>query len=122
MFRMSPIYLTMRDSYLNLPTLSYRRFRVGMIMTYNILHNKVNLDLNEFFQLHSNSITRGHNYKIFKPHGQRFVRNHHFSARIVDHWNSLPSAVANASSINYFKKNLDNYTLMYILINLYNLV
>ena len=85
-----------------------------MIMTYN---NKVNLDP-EFFQLRSNSITRGHNYKIFKPHA--LVRSHHFSVRIVDHWNSLPSAAANASSINDFKKHL--ITLMYILINLHNLV
>ena len=81
-----------------------------MLITYNILHN---LDLSEFVQVRSNSITQGHNYKIFKPHVQRFVRSHHFSVRIIDHWNSLPAAVANASSINDFKKNLDNYFNVY---------
>ena len=57
-----------RHLHLNLSTLSYRRFRADMIMIYNMLHNNVNLDPNEFFQLRSNSITRGHNYKLFKPH------------------------------------------------------
>ena len=37
-----------RLSYLNLPTLSYRRFRVNMLITYNILHGNVNLDPNNF--------------------------------------------------------------------------
>ena len=37
---------------LNLPTLSYHRYRVDMIMTYNILRNNINLDPNEF----SNSV------------------------------------------------------------------
>ena len=54
--------------HLNLPTLSYHRYRADMIMTYNILHNNINLDPNEFFQLRSSSITHGHDYKLFKPH------------------------------------------------------
>ena len=62
MFRMSPIYLTIRDS------LIYHRFRADMIMTYNILHNNINLNQRETFKLRSTSITQGHNYKIFKPH------------------------------------------------------
>ena len=40
---------------LNLPTLSFRRFRADMIMTYNVLHNNVGLNPNEFFQFYSNS-------------------------------------------------------------------
>ena len=34
-------------------------------MTYNILHNNINLDLNDFFQLCSSSITHGQYYKLF---------------------------------------------------------
>ena len=37
--------------HLNLPTLSYCRFRADMIITFNILHNNVDLNLNEFFQI-----------------------------------------------------------------------
>ena len=82
-----------------------------MITTYNIFHNNVNLDSNEFFQLRVNSITRGHNYKIFKPHAQRLVRSHYFSHRVINHWNNLPCNVANATSTEEFKKNFDNYVL-----------
>ena len=56
-----------------------------MIMTYNILHNNINLDPNEFFQPHSSSITRGHDYKLFKPHAQGLVRSINFSVRVIDH-------------------------------------
>ena len=94
---------------LNLPTLSYRRFRADMIMTYNIIHNNTNLDPHEFFQFHSNSITRGHNYKLFKPHAERLIRSNNFSIRVINHWNSLPPHIVNASSINFFKNKLDSY-------------
>ena len=90
--------------HLNLPTLSYRRYRVDMIMTYNILHNNINLDPNEFYQLRSSSITRGHDYKLFKPHAQRLVRSNNFSVRVIDHWNNLPPNIVNAPSVNLFKK------------------
>ena len=95
--------------HLNLPTLSYCRYRADMIMTYNILHNNINLDPNEFFQLRSSSITRGHDYKLFKPHAQRLVRSNNFSVRVIDHWNNLPPNIVNAPSVNLFKNNLDNY-------------
>ena len=90
---------------LNLPTLSYHRYRADMIMTYgNILRNNINLDPNEFFQLHSSSITRGHDYKLFKPHGQRLVRSNNFSIRVINHWNNLPPNIINAPSVNLLRK------------------
>ena len=80
-----------------------------MIMTHNILHNNVDLNPNEFFQFYSNSITRGHDYKVYKPHAQRLVRSNSFSIRIINHWNSLPTNIVNAPSTNVFKNNLDSY-------------
>ena len=79
-------------------------------MTYNILHNNINLDPNEFFQLRSSIITRGHDYKLFKSHAQRLVKSNNFSVRVIDHWNNLPPNIVNAPSVNLFKKNLDNYS------------
>ena len=96
--------------HLNLPTLSYHRFREDMIMTYNILHNNVDLNPNEFFQFYSYSITRGHDYyKIYKPHAQRLVRSNNFSIRVINYWNNLPPSIVNAPSTNVFKNNLDSY-------------
>ena len=76
---------------------------------HNILHNNVNLEPNEFFHLHSNSITRGHDHKLFKCHAQRLVRSNNFSIRVINYWNNLPTNIANTPSINIFKKNLDSY-------------
>ena len=55
---------------LNLPSLSYRRHHADMLMTYNILHENVRLYPPMFFQQLS-SVTRGHTYKLFKPHEQK---------------------------------------------------
>ena len=52
-------------------------------MTYNILHHNVDLNSSDFFQLRSNSITRGHNFKIFKPHvGDTILR---YSSPMLKH-------------------------------------
>ena len=52
---------------LNLPLLKYRRRRGDMIMIYQLLHNNLNVDPSEFLTSNSSSITRCHNYKLFKP-------------------------------------------------------
>ena len=57
-----------------------------------------------FFQLHSSSITGGHDYKLFKSHAQRLVRSNNFSIKVINHWESLPPNIVNAPSVNLFKK------------------
>ena len=74
-------------------------------MTYNILHNNINLDPIELFQLHSSIIIHGYDYKFFNPHVQRLVRSKNFSIRAINHWNNLPPNIVNVPSVN-FKKNL----------------
>ena len=64
---------------LKLPTLSYRRHRADMIMVYNILQGNVNLQPGLFFHLNLSSATRGHDFKLFKPHAQKNVRSKFFS-------------------------------------------
>ena len=54
------------------------------------------------------STTRGHNYKIFKPHSQCLTRSIFFSNRVINDWNSLPTNIVNANSIN-FKSLLDEH-------------
>ena len=53
--------------------------------------------------------TRGHKFKFFKKNvrtdfGKLKLRN-----RVVNDWNSLPSSVVEAISINDFKNKLDHY-------------
>ena len=37
------------------------------------------------------------------------IRKHFFSQRVIDVWNALPSSVVDATSVNSFKKNLDEF-------------
>ena len=78
---------------LKLPTLSYQRHRADMIMVYNILQENVNLQPELFFHLNLSSATRGHDFKLFKPHAQKNVRSKFFSVRTINSWNNLPNYV-----------------------------
>ena len=98
-----------RLQHLNLPALAYRRHRADMIMTYNILHHNLDINPSNFFQLHTSTATRGHNYKIYKPHAAKNIRNHFFAIRVINHWNNLPWAAVNSPSINDFKRNIDDH-------------
>ena len=93
---------------LNLPSLSHRRRRGDMIETYKILSGKVNVDKDIFFRMNSNN-TRGHNLKLSKLASNKVVRSTSFSRRVIDDWNSLPSNVVNALTINNFKAKLDKH-------------
>ena len=100
-----------RQAALNLPSLSYRRHRADMLMTYNILHENVRLYPLTFFHQQLSSITRGHNFKLFKPHAQKTVRSNFFSIRSINAWNQLPNEIVNSDSATNFKILFDNYYL-----------
>ena len=55
----------------------------------------------------SSSITRGHRFKIFKPHATCLPRHHLFSLRVINYWNELPEDVVNADSTDLFTTYLD---------------
>ena len=93
----------------DIPALAYRGHRADMIMTYNILHHNLDINPSNFFQLHTSTATRGHNYKIYKPHAAKNIRNHFFAIRVINHCNNLPWAAVNSPSVNDFKRNIDDY-------------
>ena len=103
-----------RLAVLDLPSLKYCRQCGDMIMTYQLLHHNLDIDISELFILNL-SITRGHNFKLFKPHSSSRVRSSFFTMRVINDWNNLPHHVVNASSLNDFKNLLDCSwsTLMY---------
>ena len=55
------------------------------------------------------SVTRGHNYRIFKQHCKINLRLKFFNNWIISQWNSLPCYVITSDSLNKFKNNLDKY-------------
>ena len=92
---------------INIPTLAYRRIRGDMVETYKILSEKYDPEVSNFINLRDDSNTRGHIYKIYKSRARLNVRKYSFCMRIVDQWNSLPSDVVEAKTVNSFERRLD---------------
>ena len=91
---------------LNLPTLLYRRRRTDLIQVFKIIKGIDDIPIEDFFQI-SESTTRGHSHKIFKPRSQKSIRQNSFSVRIVEDWNSLPEEVVSVKTFLQFKTRLD---------------
>ena len=78
-----------------------------MIETYKLLTNKYdNRNGWPSLQFSSNDRTRGNDMKLAKSHVRHDIRKHFFTHRIVNLWNSLPTHVVHASSVNDFKNKL----------------
>ena len=77
-----------------------------MIYTYQLFHGGIDIDPSSFFTL-AESSTRGHPFKIHKCPAVSRVRRSSFAIRIVNDWNSLPTEVVCAPSVNAFKARLD---------------
>jgi hypothetical protein len=93
-----------------LTTLQQRRKRGDLIETFKILTGKEGVNSNDFFQMAEvNRNLRGHSLKLFKQRSRTSLRQHVFSARVVDEWNSLPQHVVESKSINQFKNRLDRH-------------
>ena len=58
----------------------------------------------------SSSVTRGHSLRLQKI-GRNIIYVSFFANRIVNIWNSLPSYVVSAETVNCFKTRLDRFWL-----------
>ena len=98
-----------RLSKLSLPSLVYRRQRGDLIFLYQLINQHFNIDINDFFRYQTYTTTRGHNYKIYKPHAKRFCRVNFFTLRTINNWNSLAASVVESATVNSFKNSLDSF-------------
>ena len=78
-------------------------------MVYSIMQGNVDLHPQILFHLNLSSVTRGHNFKLFKPHAQKNVRSKFFSVRTITPWNNLPNEVVTSNSTDNFKIMIDNF-------------
>ena len=92
---------------LKLPSMEYRRKRGDMIQCYKIINGLVRLEARELFTQIPSHNTRGHGQRILRTKAHKATRIKSFSQRTIKSWNSLPSEVVNAPSINAFKSRLD---------------
>ena len=90
-----------------LTTLDDRRDRGDMIELFKLKQGLTKMDISKFVVSNSDLRTRGHSYKLAKNRSRLDLRKHFFSQRVVNKWNSLPSYVVEASSVNVFKNMYD---------------
>ena len=91
---------------LDLTTLSDRRQRGDMIQLYKIFNGIDKLETSKTIAFQLNQ-TRGHRFKYQKEITKQVHRENFFFNRSANLWNSLPSEVVNAKTVNSFKAGLD---------------
>jgi len=98
-----------RLTYLQLPSLSYRRLRGSMIETYKIVSGLYSACVAPVIPSNFDTRTHGNVYKFLVRRCRLDVRKFSFCNRVVEFWNSLPNSVVNSVSVNCFKNNLDKF-------------
>ena len=95
---------------LKLPTLKHRRRRGDLVETYKIVHQLYDKGaVPELNWIPANSITRGHQFRMRPVLSRTKLGQSRFTSRKVNDWNSLPTDIVSASSLNSFKNQLDLY-------------
>ncbi len=99
---MNDLSYSQRLTVSRLQSLELRRLIFDLVLTYKILHGLVDVEVSDFF-VYSQSGTRGHDLKLYKPLCKHDYSKYFFANRVVDIWNFLPNSVVTASSLNVFK-------------------
>nr|VZI16962.1 unnamed protein product [Spirometra erinaceieuropaei] len=97
-----------RLSNLGLFPLSYRQLRGDLIQTFRILRGQdCCLVPTDFFELATTTNLRGHPLKLRVTGAKLDTRKFFFSNRVIEAWNALPAGVVMSTSVEAFKRNLD---------------
>ncbi|BHF70839.1 hypothetical protein SprV_0401389200 [Sparganum proliferum] len=100
-----------RFSNLGLFPLSYRQLRGDLIQTFRILRgHDCCLVPADFFELATTTNLRGHPLKLRVTGAKLDIRKYFFSNRVIKAWNALPTDVVMSTSVEAFKRKLDQCT------------
>ena len=95
---------------LKLWSLEERRNRADLIEVYKLMHGFTDIPVSTYFQIATDSCTRGHTKKLVKSHCHTDARLCFFSLRVINCWNSLSKEIGDAPSVglNAFKRHLES--------------
>ena len=79
-----------------------------LLETDKIMKGLDRVEVKRFFPLRKESRTRGHSLKIKGSQFRTELRKN-FSQRVENLWNSLPTEVVEATSLNMFKSRIDGF-------------
>ena len=85
---------------------SERRTRGDLIQMFKIMHKMDNIDIGNRFNIVKTK-ARGHCFKYFKEITRQSSRENYLFNRIANTWNSLPSELVQAPTVNRFKAGID---------------
>ena len=94
---------------MDLSTLSYRRIRGDLIVTYKILAGKYDPNVSSILSLNNNQACRGHKKIFYKRRPRLGIRKYSICYGILDIWNRLPSEIVEAKSVYSFERRLDKF-------------
>ena len=80
------------------------------------MFNLVDLNVDNFFAVRTNKITRGHPYTLVKPLCKVRARSNFLACGVVDPWNNLDAKPNSFKSLNAFKNVLGVCDLSNILV------
>jgi len=92
---------------LKLWPLEDRHIRPDLIEVFKIIHGLSSVNFSTFFEYSTHNRTRDHSVKLNKKRSRLDLRQHFFSERVINIWNSLDNKTVTATSLNYFKSYLD---------------
>ena len=93
---------------LYLESLEHRRLVTDLTLVYQILHGHYDTQLDATLCITDNPRTRGHVYKLLKPHCTIDATKYFyfFSNRVINIWNNLPDMVVHSPTLSTFKRYL----------------
>ena len=80
-----------------------------MIEVYKILTGKYDPTLPSILHSNTNSTTRGNPLKLCTYRPKYDLCKYNFTVRVISRWNSLPTHVITADSVDSFKNRLDKF-------------
>jgi len=92
---------------LGLWMLEERRNRSDLLELFKVKSGLSTIPLNTYFELNTDTRTRGHSWKLTKKRCRLDVRKYFFSERVIDRWNSLPQTAIDQKTLNGFKRALE---------------
>ena len=103
-----------RLRFLSLPSLAWRRQRMGLVYMFKIIRQIDTRLENRFFQLRNIALnnameTRGSGHRLLVGNAHYNAVRQSFRFRLINLWNSLPDNIVGASSVHLFRLRLDEY-------------
>ncbi|KAJ3654552.1 hypothetical protein Zmor_013731 [Zophobas morio] len=95
-----------RLSLMNLTSLTQRRLRGDLIVTFQALTNQLS-PIRHLFTLNTDQRTRGHRFKLLRELFRTTIRQFFISNRVFHHWNSLRDEIVSSPSVISFKIRYD---------------